>query len=148
MYTSLETGKIGEAICLYRLLQMQVNARLVEMGAYDIVADHEGMLIRIQVKSSQMKKNKDSKGYQFCITKGGRDKQSLSFRDCDIVALVAIEQENVIFIPVSDVADIKTKRLQPMDFLHPSAAYDSWYDSLKVATAYLLPREPDPQYQF
>lgn len=147
MYTPLEAGKLGEVICLYRLLQMQVNARLVEMGAYDIVADHEGMLIRIQVKTSQIKRNKDSKGYQYCITKGGRGKRSLSFQDCDIVALVALEQENVIFIPVADVADIKTKRLRPIDFLHPSAATDSWYDALKVATAYLAPREPDPQYQ-
>lgn len=147
MYTPLEAGKIGEVICLYRLLKMQVNARLVEMGAYDIVADYEGVLIRIQVKTSQMKRNKDSRGYQFCITKGGRGKRSLSFRDCDIVALVGLEQENVIFVPVCDVADQKTKRLQPIDFLHPSAASDSWYDAIKVTTAYLPRPTLDQQYQ-
>jgi len=144
-YTPYEAGKLGEIICLYKLLQIPVEARLVEMGTYDVVADHEGQLIRIQVKTSQLKRNKDARGYQFCITKGSANKRPLSAYDCDIVALVGIEQENCMFMPVWEVASCKTKRIQPVDFLHPSLARETWEKS--VTKAILSPARQEPHQQ-
>ena len=147
MYSPYESGKIGEVICLYKLLQMHVDARVVEMGSYDLIADYEDRLFRIQVKTSQLKRNKDARGYQYCITKGGGNKRSLSVYDCDIVALVAIEQENCVFYPVLEVANCKTKRINPEVFLNQALAKETWEKSVTKAILSLAPQEPPPQCQ-
>ncbi len=130
----VETGRIGELICLLRLSKLGIEAEIVNLGTSDIVAFAYDYTWRIQVKASNVKENGGngkSLGYQFCISKGGRDKQPLETTDCDIVALVAVPQERVLFAPVSRFDGVKTKRYKPHDFYHHNLEYDSWAECME-----------------
>jgi len=127
----IETGRIGEVICLLRLAKMGIESEIVNLGTSDILSFAYDYTWRIQVKSSQIKGNRGSHdtrspGYQFCVSKGLKPKRSLTEEDCDIVALVGIPQERVIFAPVSAFRDTKTKRLKPADYLEPNVEWSSW----------------------
>lgn len=129
----VETGRIGELICLLRLAKMGLEAEIVNLGTSDIICFAYDYSWRIQVKGSHIKENggnSKSPGYQFCVSKGGRTKQSLTATDCDIVALVAIPQERVLFAPVSHFEGTKTKRFKPHDFAHPVLEWDTWSECM------------------
>jgi len=127
----VEKGRVGEVICLLRLAKMGIESEIVNLGTSDIISFAYDYTWRIQVKSSHIKGNKGAKdsrspGYQFCISKGLKPKMSLTEEDCDIVALVAIPQDRVLFAPVSTFKNIKTKRLKPVDYLEPDMEWSSW----------------------
>jgi len=116
----IETGRVGEIICLLRLSKMGIQSEIVNLGTSDILSFAYDYTWRVQVKGSNIKGNKSasdarSLGYQFCVSKGLKPKRPLTQEDCDIVALVAIPQERVLFVPVSHFKETKTKRLKPLD---------------------------------
>lgn len=113
-------------ICLLRLSKMDVPAEIINLGTSDIVAFAYDYTWRIQVKASQLKSHNRNQGYQFCVAKGLKPKISLTEEDCDIVALVSIPQERVLFAPVSRFKDVKTKRLAPSDFEPEDLEVLSW----------------------
>ncbi len=130
----VETGRIGELICLLRLSKLGIESEIVNLGTSDIVAFAYDYTWRIQVKASNIKENGGngkSLGYQFCISKGGQNKKPLEPTDCDIVALVAVPQERVLFAPVSRFDGVKTKRYKPHDFYHHNLEYDSWAECME-----------------
>lgn len=123
----IEAGRVGEIICLLRLAKMGIQSEIVNLGTSDIISFAYDYTWRIQVKASQLKKRyRNASGYQFCVSKGLKPKQSLTEEDCDIVALVGIPQERVLFAPVSCFAGVKTKRLTPKDFDEPDIEWSSW----------------------
>lgn len=127
----IETGKAGEIIALLRLTNLGLHAEIVHVGVSDILVLDKTRTWRVQVKASRMKGNKTksdarNRGYQFCISKGGRHKQPLSYDDCDIVALVAIEQERAIFIPVEHFKGQKTIRKKQTDFNQENLEEATW----------------------
>lgn len=128
--SEINTGKLGEIIALLRLTQMNLSADIVHVAGSDILVVDGPRTWRVQVKASHIKRNggngKASNGYQFCISKGGKQKQSLSYDDCDIVALVAIEQERAIFAPVEHFSNIKTIRKKHLDFDQPDIETSTW----------------------
>ena len=129
----IEAGRIGEVICLLRLAKMGIQSEIVNLGTSDIISFAYDYTWRIQVKSSQIKRNggnSDSPGYQFCVSKGLNPKKSLTEEDCDIVALVGIPQERVLFAPVSAFRDVKTKRLKAIDYLEPDVEWTSWSECM------------------
>ena len=105
---------------------MDVPAQIVHMGCSDIVAETDQRLWRIQVKTSQIKKNGMRwAGYQFATCKGGK-KIPLTFEDCDIVALVAFEMERVMFVPVACLRKAITKRVKISTFDDEDLCRKSW----------------------
>ena len=131
----IEAGRIGEVICLLRLAKMGIQSEIVNLGTSDIISFAYDYTWRIQVKGSQFKGNKGTKdrhspGYQFCVSKGLSPKKPLTQEDCDIVALVAIPQERVLFVPVSSFKEVKTKRLKPLDFLEKELEWNSWVECM------------------
>jgi hypothetical protein len=147
----VQTGRIGELICLLRLAKMGLEAEIVNLGTSDIICFAHDYSWRIQVKGSHIKDNggnSKSPGYQFCISKGGRTKQPLTQADCDIVALVAIPQERVLFAPVARFEGSKTKRLKPHDFIHPILEWDTWSECMEdfgiTPPRPNYPQAPDP----
>ncbi len=88
------------------------------MGATDIVAEFDGNVYRVQVKSSQLKEkatNKNNYGYQFIVSKGGK-KEPFTPYDCDVIACVALDTENVWFFPVHKICRQLSKRIHPKRF--------------------------------
>jgi len=131
----IEAGRIGEVICLLRLAKMGIQSEIVNLGTSDIISFAYDYTWRIQVKGSQLKGNKGTKdrhspGYQFCVSKGLSPKKPLTQEDCDIVALVAVPQERVLFVPVSSFKEVKTKRLKPLDFLEKELEWNSWVECM------------------
>lgn len=127
----IEAGRIGEVICLLRLAKMGIQSEIVNLGTSDIISFAYDYTWRIQVKASQLKKRyKNATGYQFCISKGLKPKRSLTEEDCDIVALVGIPQERVLFAPVSCFKEVKTKRLKPLDFMEKDLEWKSWVECM------------------
>jgi hypothetical protein len=132
----IEAGRIGEVICLLRLAKMGIQSEIVNLGTSDIISFAYERTWRIQVKSSQIKGNKGSRdtrspGYQFCVAKGLKPKKSLTEADCDIVALVGIPQERVLFAPVSRFSGVLTKRLKPLDYLESDVEWSSWKECVE-----------------
>ena len=131
----IETGRIGEVICLLRLAKMGIQSEIVNLGTSDIISFAYDYTWRVQVKASNIKGNKSasdarSLGYQFCVSKGLKPKKPLTQEDCDIVALVAIPQERVLFVPVTHFKETKTKRLKPLDFLEEDLEWNSWVECM------------------
>lgn len=131
----IEAGRIGEVICLLRLAKMGIQSEIVNLGTSDIISFAYDYTWRIQVKASNIKGNKSAsdtrhRGYQFCVAKGVNPKKSLTQEDCDIIALVAIPQERVLFLPVTYFKETKTKRLKPFDFMEEDLEWGSWVECM------------------
>ena len=125
MYNAVNSGKIGELICMVRLMKLGVTCELVHMGTTDIIAQTADGLIRVQVKASQFKRNKNGSGYHFSLAYGGK-KRPLTDENCDVVALVALDQERVIFKRVGCLKGQLTKRFLPQKFDRDDLEARSW----------------------
>jgi len=130
-FTAIATGDIGEHICALRLLKMHVPCSIINLGTSDIVAEHEGRMWRIQVKSSVLKSrgaDRPDYGYQFMTSKGGK-KTPLTEDDCDIVAMVAIDLERVWFTPVHKLRNSISKRKTIGSFAE-GITEETWRDTM------------------
>lgn len=129
---AIHSGDIGEAICLLRLLQMNVPARIVNLKGTDILCEIDDKVLRVQVKSARLSsvQAKRKLNYHFSICKGSKTKRSLSKNDCDVVALVGIEHEGVLFYPVCKFANTKTYRVTPTTMTEDNATQRSWKKTL------------------
>jgi hypothetical protein len=124
---AVELGTIGEHICALRLLKSGVACSIVNLQTVDVIAHDYSRVWRIQVKSSSLRVEKGRKaGYHFSLGVGGRRKRPLTPIDCDIVALVSIEHEQVVFLPVAKLDSQKTKRMLTKRFLDPQTTIKSW----------------------
>lgn len=112
---ALSIGKAAEHLVCADLLLAGYNAFLSDQGLpYDIVIDHGGRLIRVQVKSTGGKRETLSKartaisgsrlGYVFQVSRRGRGGRSrLTESHCEIIALVALDLRMVAYLPVARV---------------------------------------------
>ncbi len=76
--------------------------------AYDVIADIDGTLVRVQVKASCFPKNINSGGfnrrlaYSFGVRKRGKHgSQRLDESHCEIVALVAMDIKVIAYLPIA-----------------------------------------------
>jgi hypothetical protein len=126
-----EAGKLGEYICAVRLMKMGLTCEIINLDTVDIAVNYENRLIRVQVKSSTLKKNgRTNMGYQFATSVSGK-KRPLTVTDCDIVALVATDCERVLFKPVECLKGQVTKRILPRKFDKDDLEIRSWENCLK-----------------
>lgn len=129
---SIHIGDIGEAICYLKLLQLGVAARIVNLGTTDIIAMEGDISIRIQVKSASMRyvndrgKKSETPNYGFSVCTGSKVKKPLTEADCDIIALVGIDHEEVNFVHISKFGGMKMKRLRATEFDNPNITAESW----------------------
>jgi len=126
---AFEAGKLGEYICASRLMKLGVSCEIVNLDTVDIIAYVDQQMLRIQVKSSKLKKHGRSLGYQFATCYSGR-KRPLTKEHCDIVALVATDCERVLFKPVECLKGQVTKRILPRKFDRDDLEYNSWQHCL------------------
>lgn len=127
----LHTGKIGEHICALRMLKAGISASIVNLETVDVIAWDRNKVWRVQVKSGHIRYEKDRQaGYQFNIAVGGKQKRPLTYEDCDIVALVAIEHEQVWFYPVDTLGRAKSKRVKTSKFDDPHLCLKTWERAL------------------
>ena len=129
---SYKNGEIGEYICALRLLKMGVSCRIIHMDKTDIIAEDNNKLFRVQVKSSILKKKGEQTkrlGYQFAVSSGNKKKVPLSYETIDIMAFVAIETEQVLFVPAPTCKKQHTKRFSENKFSEEMTV-KSWRDCM------------------
>ena len=109
--TDMQIGKAGEYLVCADLIFKGFIAFPSEQGLpYDVVADCNGKLIRIQVKTTResrkiSQRENDTPACLFHVRrcgKGGR--QSYSERDIDVFALVDLETKDIGYVFVSDAS--------------------------------------------
>lgn len=103
----LNIGRAGEYIVLADLLMNGVQAYDTAQGvSYDIVADINNKLIRIQVKTTQKMrviKDKSNPIYFFHIKRAGKGGNHFYKKiDFDCFALVALDRKEVFYLPFDD----------------------------------------------
>ena len=114
---------------------MGVPCNIVHMDTVDIVAMVGTDIIRVQVKTSAIKRNRKrnydggSPGYQFATSYSGK-KLPLTQEHCDVVAFVALEAERVLFMPAACLKNQVTKRLPPSKFEKDNIEERSWQHCL------------------
>jgi|GEM_PF-2548714 len=129
-------GRAGEHIVCAALAEMGAVVHLVPSPGYDLIADADGELVRIQVKTSGAAT--DSGRYSFSVLKefgrhrrdAKRVKRPLDRRDCDVVALVALDKRRAIFLPV-EKCENKYIPVSQREFETPDVERQSWLASLQ-----------------
>lgn len=127
---NIRRGTIGELICALKLMKLGVDCAIVNYNEADIIAEVRGRLLRIQVKSSVIKKDRKTLYYHFS-TSSGSDKRPLDKSGSEIVALVAADTERVMFQPTATL-NKKTARLRADIFLDENLEEDSWASAIEA----------------
>lgn len=106
---SIERGTAAEYLVLADLLLSGVRAFPTSAGLpYDIVADVNGRLIRIQVKSAQSPRavpNRPGSGpsyFFWCRRAGKGSKRRVANNEFDMLALVALDIRTIAYLPLND----------------------------------------------
>jgi len=109
-FDALEIGRAAEHIVVADLILQGIRAFLTDQGfPYDVVAECNGRLLRLQVKATQQPKNVNSQGrnpriaYSWSVRRRGKHGKGtrLSSEHCDIVALVALDTRLVAYMPIA-----------------------------------------------
>ena len=102
---AVQIGKAGEFLVCSALELMGHQTAICNGQGFDLLMfDDDGETYRIEVKSARTKVNQR---YKFATATGSASKKLLSPDDCDIVALVALDEKMIVF---RDVMQIKHKR--------------------------------------
>lgn len=127
------TGLIGEHIVAAVLLDLGWRAVLAQQDKIDLFAFKDEMSIRVQVKSSRLrKKNRtNGPGYQFQCGSGSAKKTLPTVEDYDVLALCAIDRRRCVFYPVESLRQ-KTKRFMPRYFDDPFIEQESFEKALAI----------------
>jgi hypothetical protein len=134
--TEIHTGDIGEALCYYRLLQMGVPCRIVNLGATDILAIlDDDVVIRVQVKTAHQTfdpryKNR-SAFYGFNVCRGSKEKRRFLEHEIDVFACVGLEDESIIFYQAKHLLQKKTHKVKAHLFSDSGVTQDSWSKAIK-----------------
>ena len=102
---AVQIGKAGEFLVCSVLELLGHQTAICNGQGFDLLMfDEDGETYRVEVKSARTKHNQR---YKFATATGSASKKLLSPDDCDIVALVALDEKMVIF---RDVMQVKHKR--------------------------------------
>jgi hypothetical protein len=123
-----QKGRIGELMVCLKLEQLGYQTTLVEAQGYDIIVNILNRPLRIQVKSAHSKDYNAKKGgkprYNFA-TNVGRWQRKMSRKDTDLVALVGVNDDAVIFRPVEEIKT-KTVKMSDAHFLDKAITQESF----------------------
>ena len=140
-------GNAGENLTVFKLSMLGYAASTVKQDGVDIaVVGGAGLKVAQRVEVKTVLQRDELTRYSFNISKGS-DKRYYTREDCDIIALVALDIENlqkaVLFFPVESFTSVKSLTLTKNDFLNPSDknewrsvlnySQDMMYQILKMA---------------
>ncbi len=113
-------GNAGESLTVFKLSMLGYAASLVKQDGVDIaVVGGSGLKVAQRVEVKTVLQRDDLARYSFTISKGS-DKRCYTRSDCDIIALVALDIEQVLFFPVESFMNVRSLSLNMNDFKNPS----------------------------
>lgn len=115
---AVQIGKAGEFLVCSALELMGHQTAICNGQGFDVLMfGDDGETYRVEVKSAKCKTNQR---YKFATSTGSGSKKTMSPNDCDIVALVALDERMIVF---RDVMQIKHKRttVSVDEFYQPEA---------------------------
>tara|TARA_R100000654_G_C2658497_1_gene124307 strand:+ start:313 stop:789 length:477 start_codon:yes stop_codon:yes gene_type:complete len=113
-------GNAGESLTVFKLSMMGYAASLVKQDGVDIaVVGGSELKVAQRVEVKTVLQRDDLARYSFTISKG-KDKRCYTRSDCDIIALVALDIEQVLFFPVESFMNVRSLGLTMNDFKNPS----------------------------
>ena len=139
-------GNAGENLTVFKLSMLGYAASTVKQDGVDITVGGAELKVAQGVEVKTVLQRDDLARYSFNVSKGS-DKRYYTREDCDIIALVALDIENlqkaVLFFPVESFTSVKSLTLTKNDFLNPSDknewgfvltySQDMMYQILKMA---------------
>jgi len=131
---------MGEFLTAFKLVQLGYPTEVVRLEKMDLITLVKGRKpIRVQVKSSSCKREYDTRKrgkrrpystYHFSVCSGAKPKQPLTKDQCDIVALVALDLERIIFLRIKELEGRITKRVGPTKF-YDGCTETTWGNCLR-----------------
>ena len=132
---------MGELLTAFQLVKMGYPTEIVRLEKIDLLTLVKGRKpVRIQVKASRFKRayvdtrarggNRPYSTYHFSVCSGGHPKQPLTKEQCDVVALVAIDLERIIFLRTKELEGRITKRMGPSRF-YDGCTETTWGNCLR-----------------
>ena len=113
-------GNAGESLTVFKLSMMGYAASLVKQDGVDIaVVGGVDLKVAQRVEVKTVLQRDDMARYSFTICKGA-DKRCYTRKDCDIIALAALDIRSVLFFPVESFTSVKALTLTKNDFHTPS----------------------------
>jgi hypothetical protein len=113
-------GNAGESLTVFKLSMMGYAASLIKQDGVDIaVVGGEGLIVAQRVEVKTVLQSDDMGRYSFTICKG-KDRRCYTRKDCDIIALAALDIESVLFFPVESFKRNRSLTLTKNDFRNPS----------------------------
>lgn len=126
--SDLELGKAAEHLVVADLILSGYRAFLTAQGLpYDLVIDHAGTLLRVQVKATRAAKRIPQRGalgigYLFQARRAGKGGRRRYLDDeFDIIALVAMDIRVIAYLPFSRRI-LQTVQLRPPGYQHHARA--------------------------
>lgn len=101
-------GRSGEYLTCFYLEQLHCKPTITRSDGYDIIAEYQNKIIRIECKSSSQSSARRS-DFQFSTARGG-NRRLITKKDCDVVALVCIPFMHVEFLHISLIKKTRIRR--------------------------------------
>jgi len=113
-------GNAGENLTMFYISMLGYAASLVKQDGVDIsVVGGVDLKVAQRVEVKTVLQRDDMARYSFTICKGA-DKRCYTRKDCDIIALAALDIRSVLFFPVESFTSVKALTLTKNDFHNPS----------------------------
>ena len=138
-------GNAGENATVLKLSMLGYAASTVKQDGVDIaVVGGAGLKVSQRVEGKTVLQSDDMRKYNFTISKG-TDRRCYTRKDCDIIALVALDITAhstsstcaVLFFPVESFISVKSLSLTQHDFLQPSEK-NQWKSVLVFSQVMML----------
>ena len=113
-------GNAGENLTMFYISMLGYAASLIKQDGVDIsVVGGAELKVAQRVEVKTVLQCDDMGRYSFTISKG-TDRRCYTRKDCDIIALVALDIKSVLFFPVESFTSVKALTLSKNDFHNPS----------------------------
>tara|TARA_R100000988_G_C3998784_1_gene167534 strand:- start:1447 stop:1854 length:408 start_codon:yes stop_codon:yes gene_type:complete len=129
--SEITVGRIGELICCLRLEEIGIPNEIAHINGFDIAAHYNSKLIRVQVKARSVPDTRRKKIYMFTTSKGCKKKIALTRNECDVIGLVSIPEQQVIFMPVKTKVNV-TARVRISEYKKKNIALITWNQAMQV----------------
>ena len=113
-------GNAGENLTVFELSMLGYAASTVKQDGVNVaVVGGVDLKVAQRVEVKTVLQRDEMARYSFTICKGA-DKRCYTRKDCDIIALVALDIKSVLFFPVESFTSVKALTLTKNDFHNPS----------------------------